>query len=108
MIYGQITPQMREWIRRDYMGGLSLLQVGQKYHWLKKRDIRDSLVGVVRGKHRSPVDPTEEEIVERREAIKASWTPEQARLRWVGRYLAKPEYLGSCLSKALRDIGGEG
>lgn len=108
MIASVISPEVREWIVQDYLSGMSLWQVSQKYHWLRKHDLRQVLEGHIRPKTvQRTNDPSEEEVVQRREAIKASWTPEQARARWVGRYASRPEYLGSSLSRALRDMGGD-
>ena len=95
-------------IRKDYMEGMTLLALGRKYSWVPRRLVRQCLEGIIRPKSR-PVkaDPSEEEIAEKRDAINRSWTPEQARLRWVGRYATKPETLGSCLSRAIREMGGD-
>jgi hypothetical protein len=108
MIAEAMSPQVQEWIRRDYESGMTLLEVGLKYHWVTKRDLRGVLEGTIRpGGGPSREELSEEELVARRDEIKERWTPEQARLRWVGRYLSRPESLGSSLSKALRELGGD-
>lgn len=100
---------LTEAIRRDYLGGMSVWAVGEKYHWLRKRDIRQALEGIVRPKNfQRTSDPSEEELVARREAVKSQWTAEVASRRWVGRYLTQSEDRGSCLSRLFRDMGGDG
>jgi hypothetical protein len=104
-----MAPELEERIRRLYLGGMSLAQVGRQFEWMPLREIRKALDPVIRPRnHQRRKDPSEEEVVLAREETKAKWTPEQARLRWVGRYLSRTESLGSCLSQALRDLGGEG
>lgn len=99
---------LREAIRQDYLSGMSVWRVGLKYHWLRKRDVREALEGIVRPKNTQRVtDPSPEELAERREAVKASWTAEVASRRWVGRYLARAEDRGSSLSRAFRAMGGD-
>ena len=100
---------LREAIRQDYLNGMSVWSVGLKYHWLKKRDLRAALEGIVRPKNfQRTLDPSEEGIVARRELVKAEWTAEVASRRWVGRYLTPAEDRGACLSRLFRDLGGEG
>jgi hypothetical protein len=106
----EISEETREGIIEDYLSGLSLWSVGQKYHWVKKAHLRQVLDGVIRPKHqtqRTP-DPSEDEIRERSERIKASWPDEVASRRWVGRFIPRSEDRGSCLSRLFRDMGGDG
>lgn len=104
-----MTPAQRQKIRDHYQSGWSVSQVSQAFRWVSQRELRQCLEGLIRPKtcQRSKV-PSEEEVAQRRDEIKASWSPEQARSRWVGRYLSRPETLGSCLSRALRELGGDG
>ena len=106
----EISERTKEGILQDYLAGMSLWAVGQKWDWVKKRDLRTILEGHVRRREATQrkADPSEDEIVARREAIKASWPHEVASRRWVGRLVPRAEDLGSCLSRAFRDIGGEG
>lgn len=104
-----MTLEQREEIRQAYLTGMTLVEVGQIFRWASQRELRQCLEGIIRPKtcQRSK-SLSEEEVAQRREAIKASWTTDQARSRWVGRYLSRPETLGSCLSRALRELGGDG
>lgn len=103
-----MTPEQRERIRDSYRAGMTLAEVGQAFRWASQRELRQCLEGLIRPKtcQRSKA-PSEEEVAQRRDAIKASWSAEQARSRWVGRYLSRPETLGSCLSRVLRELGGD-
>lgn len=103
-----MTPEQREGIRQAYLSGLTLIEVGMRFRWASQRELRQCLEGIIRPKtcQRSKV-PSEEEVAQRRDAIRASWSAEQARSRWVGRYLSRPETLGSCLSRVLRELGGD-
>jgi hypothetical protein len=112
MIAGEtdfLPEELKEEIVRDYLSGMSLWRVGEKYHWVKKRTLREIVAGHIRPKNtQRTVDPDEAEVVARREAVKASWTDEVASRRWVGRYLPQAESRGASLSRLFRAMGGEG
>lgn len=95
-------------IRADYLSGMSLAQVQDKWRRWTRRQVRMCLDGLIRPQARPPVSPSVEEVAQRKFEISSQWSAEQARARWVGRYAARAESLGSCLSKALREMGGEG
>lgn len=105
-----LSENTKEGILQDYLSGMSLWAVGQKWDWVRKRDLRQVLEGHVRRKEATQrkADPSEDEIAERREAIKRSWSDEVASRRWVGRMIPRSEDRGSCLSRLFRDMGGEG
>jgi hypothetical protein len=108
MIAPAVSEELRSQIVEDYLSGMSVWRVGEKYHWLRKRDLRAILGQHVRPKNTQRVtDPSEEELAERRDAVRASWTPEVASRRWVGRYLTQAEDRGACLSRLFRDLGGD-
>lgn len=95
-------------VRADYMSGMSISDLMKKHRFLTSRQVRQCLEGILRPKSRpSRPDPDEAEIARLRDEINRSWTPEQASLRWMGRYVTRPETLGSCLSRAIRDLGGD-
>lgn len=105
----EVSDSIKQAIVRDYQSGMSLWTVSRKYHWLQQRTVRSILSGHIRPKNfQRTVDPSEEEIVARREAVKASWPDEVAARRWVGRYLPQAESRGSYLSRLFRELGGEG
>jgi hypothetical protein len=94
-------------IRADYASGLTLCQVARMHSRFSRSQIRIALDGFIRRPSPLNPDPSEEEVALRRDEINRRWTPEQAAARWVGRYVSKPEALGSCLSRAIRAIGGD-
>jgi hypothetical protein len=109
MIVQVVTEETLEAIRESYLSGMSLWHVAQAFPWVKKRDIRQALDGMIRPRnYQKGVDPSEEEVAERRDAIKAQWSDEVASRRWVGRYATKAQDRGSCLSALLRAMGGDG
>jgi hypothetical protein len=104
-----LTEETLDSIRRDYLSGLSLWNVSLKYPYVRQKEIREALVGMIRPRHQQrTVDPEEAELAERRDQIKASWSDEVASRRWVGRYATKKPDRGSSLSALLRAMGGEG
>lgn len=109
MIAPTVTEALRQAVLRDYLSGLSIWTVRQKYHWLRQYQIRECLEGHVRPKNtQRKADPSPEELVARREQVKAAWSDEVASRRWVGRYAPQAESRGSSLSALFRDMGGEG
>ena len=108
MIVQSVTEELRQEILASYLSGNSLWAVGQQYPWLKKHQVREALEGHVRPKNtQRRRDPTLEEIAERREQVRSTWTAEVASRRWVGRYLSTQEDRGSCLSRLFRAMGGD-
>ena len=109
MIAPTVTEALRQAVLRDYLSGLSIWKVRQRYHWLRQYQIRECLEGHVRPKNtQRTADPSPEEILVRSEEVRRSWSDEVASRRWVGRFAAKAESRGSCLSALFRDMGGEG
>jgi hypothetical protein len=102
--------QLREEVREAYLSGLSIWNVMKLYPQVGQRELRNMLSGIIRPKNRQrTADPSADEVVAKREEIKAKWTDEEARRRWVGRYSqSATRDPGSYLSALLRDMGGEG
>jgi hypothetical protein len=102
----QMTGEQRwikEQLQRDYLAGMNLWQIGRKYkHQASQKEIRLWLGGLVR---RVGVERvvSEEEVAQRKIEVQASWTPEQASRRWVGRLLQRSETIHSSASKLLPD-----
>ena len=98
---------LAEAIRRDHRSGMTIWEIQQRYHWVQRTQIRRYL-RKNRAEKPPESDPDEAEIERRRDQIRASWSPETAAKRWVGRYSTQAESRGSSLSKILRDLGGDG
>ncbi len=101
--------ELVEQIRKEYIAGESLWSLGNRYFGqISRSDLRQCLEGVIRAKG-CPKEPDldEAEVARRRDAIRETWTEEQAAKRWVGRYLSRPEELGESFSRTLRQMGGD-
>lgn len=107
--HGQEIPKdWQEQIISDYLSGMSVYQVQMQYQQFSRKGIyrmlhdRKVMRPMAREKARE-TDPDEQEILRQRDLIKASWTDEQARSRWIGRSRSKMEELGHCLSQVIPD-----
>lgn len=102
-----IPVQWQEQILKDYRSGMSVFLVQQKYPQFRRKAIYQMLHDrqVMRPKQsdRCEDDPDEKELARRRDLIKESWTPEQARSRWIARSRGRMEELGHSLSQLIPD-----
>ena len=99
-------PELKARIVKEYMEGASIWFLRNKYaSLLSHAEVRRTLEGIVRPRGEPTIsDPSEEEIIAARDALKAQWSAEVASKRWVGRYLSSPEERGSALYKALNQV----
>lgn len=99
---------MLEQAKAEYMAGESLWSLSNRYHGrLSRKELREYLGPVARKAGRPAEEISEEEVARRRDEIKAKWSEETLRKRWMGRYLSKPQELGEALSQMLRSMGGD-
>jgi len=101
----KIPIHLQDLIAEDYESGMSVYQVQQKYQRIGKKAIYQFLhqrqIMRPRPTENQEEEPSEQEIARRRDLIKASWTDEQARSRWIARSRSKMHELGHSLSQLL-------
>ena len=103
----KIPVQLQELIAEDYESGLSVYQVQQKWPRVGKKAIYQFLhqrqIMRPRPAESREEEPDEKEIERRRDLIKASWTAEQAKARWIAKSRSKMYELGHSLSQLIPD-----
>ncbi len=97
-----------EQAKAEYLAGESLWSLANRYHGrLSRKELRDYVGGLMRPRCQPKAELSEEEIERLRDEIKAKWSEEVTKKRWMGRYLSKPQEVGEAFSAMLRDMGGQ-
>lgn len=101
----EISKELQKALVQEYMEGSSVWTLQLKYPHLRRRAVYLLIhqAGVMRPRGHSQLgdDPDEAEIERRRNAIRESWTAEQAGKRWVGRSASKMYEMGRSLSQLI-------
>jgi len=102
------TKELIQEVRREYLNGASSWDLTVKYMGVASRNtIRSWIEDIVRPSGGPTKEVSESEVAQRAAKIREEWGPEIASRRWVGQWgQTAAESRGSCLSKALRAMGG--
>jgi hypothetical protein len=95
---------LTERVRRDYEAGHTIWDLTTFYPQLSKGEIRAAVDDILRKKRAIREEElSEAEVAQRVAEIRASWSPEVARSRWVGGSRDSRELLERAASRLLPD-----